>query len=67
MRNLAEPGSKFRAAAPNHPEAFLEQPHAFQAAGEKVQCKSFISLITKDMTDIEPIYKNNRTSMLRDL
>ena len=34
MRNLAEPGSRFRAAAPNHPEALLE-PQAFQAVGEQ--------------------------------
>ena len=32
--NLAEPGSRFRAAAPNHPEALLEEPHAFQTVGE---------------------------------
>ena len=35
MRNLAEPGSRFRAAAPNHPEALLEEPQVFQAVGEK--------------------------------
>ena len=35
MRNLAEPGARFRAAAPNHPEALLEEPQAFQAVGEK--------------------------------
>ena len=35
MWNLAEPGSRFRAAAPNHPEALLEEPQAFQAVGEK--------------------------------
>ena len=35
MRNLAEPGPRFRAAAPNHPEALLEEPQAFQAVGEK--------------------------------
>ena len=34
MWNLAEPGSRFRAAAPNHPEALLEEPQAFQAVGE---------------------------------
>ena len=33
-RNLAEPGSRFRAAAPKHPEALLEEPQAFQAVGE---------------------------------
>ena len=37
--NLAEPGSRFRAAAPNHPEALLEEPQAFQAIGEKEQEK----------------------------
>ena len=37
MRNLAEPGAKFRAAAPNHPEALVEEPQAFQAVGEKNQ------------------------------
>ena len=30
-----EPGSRLRAAAPNHPEALLEEPQAFQAVGEK--------------------------------
>ena len=34
-RNLAEPGPRFRAAAPNHPEALLEEPQASQAVGEK--------------------------------
>ena len=34
MRNLAERGSRFRAAAPNHPETLLEEPEAFQAVGE---------------------------------
>ena len=33
-RNLGEPGSRFRVAAPNHPEALLEEPQAFQAVGE---------------------------------
>ena len=37
MRNLAEPGPRFRAAAPNHPEALLEEPQAFQAVGELQQ------------------------------
>ena len=35
MRNLVEPGARFRAAAPNHPGALLEEPQAFQAVGEK--------------------------------
>ena len=35
VRNFAEPGSRFRAAAPNHPEALLKEPQAFQAVGEK--------------------------------
>ena len=35
--NLAEPGLRFRAAAPKHPEALLEEPQAFQAAGEKLE------------------------------
>ena len=35
MRNLAQPGPRFRAAAPNHPEALLEEPQAFQAVGEQ--------------------------------
>ena len=35
MWNLGEPGARFPAAAPNHPEALLEEPHAFQAVGEK--------------------------------
>ena len=33
--NLAEPGARFPAAAPDHPEALLEEPQAFQAVGEK--------------------------------
>ena len=33
MWNVAEPGSRFRAAAPNHPEALLEEPQAFQGVG----------------------------------
>ena len=28
--------ARFRAAAPNHPEALLEEPQAFQAVGENV-------------------------------
>ena len=36
MRNLAEPGSRFRAAAPNHPEALLEEPQGFQAVEEQI-------------------------------
>ena len=35
MWNRAEPGSRFPAAAPNHPEALLEEPQAFQAIGGK--------------------------------
>ena len=35
-RNFAEPGARFRAAAPNHPEALSEEPQAFQAVGEKI-------------------------------
>ena len=35
MWNLTEPGFRFRAAAPNHPEALLEEPQAFQAVGEQ--------------------------------
>ena len=35
MWNLGEPGARFPAAAPNHPEALLEEPQAFQAVGEK--------------------------------
>ena len=35
MWNLEEPGARFRAAAPNHPEALLEEPQAFQAVGQK--------------------------------
>ena len=34
MRNLAEPGPRFQATAPNDPEALLEEPQAFQAVGE---------------------------------
>ena len=33
MWNFGEFGSRFRAAAPNHPEALLEEPQAFQAVG----------------------------------
>ena len=35
LRNLGEPGSRFRVAAPNHPEALLEEPQVFQVVGEK--------------------------------
>ena len=35
MWNLGEPGSRFRAAAPNLPETLLEEPQAVQAVGEK--------------------------------
>ena len=41
MWNLGEPGSRFRAAAPNHPEALLEEPQAFQAVGEKTEQNRF--------------------------
>ena len=34
MSNLGEPGARFRADAPNHLEALLEKPKAFQAIGE---------------------------------
>ena len=37
MWNLVEPGSRFRASAPNHTEALLEEPQAFQAVGEKLK------------------------------
>ena len=33
--NLSESGARFRAAAPNHPEALLEEPQAFEAVGEQ--------------------------------
>ena len=33
MRNLGEPGANFPTAAPNHPEALLSRPLAFQAVG----------------------------------
>ena len=35
MWNCGEPGARFPAAAPNQPEALLEEPQAFQAVGEK--------------------------------
>ena len=35
MRNLAEPGSRFRAGTPNHPETLLGELQASQAVGEK--------------------------------
>ena len=34
MWKLGEAGVRFRAAAPNHPEALLEEPQAFQVVGE---------------------------------
>ena len=40
MWNLGEPGARFPAAAPNHPEALLEEPQAFQAVGEKFDSNS---------------------------
>ena len=36
MWKLGEPGSRFRAADPNQPEALLEELQAFQAVGEKL-------------------------------
>ena len=45
MRNLAEPGARFRAAAPNHPGALLEEPRAFQAVGEKIMINTKSCLI----------------------
>ena len=36
MRKLGEPGARFRAAAPNHPEALLEEPQAVQAVGQQL-------------------------------
>ena len=36
MSKLGEAGSRFPAAAPNHPEALLARPQAFQAVGEKL-------------------------------
>ena len=40
MWNLGEPGAGFRAAAPNHPDALLEEPRAFQAVGEISPCEN---------------------------
>ena len=40
MWNLEESGYRFRAAAPNHPEALLEEPQAFQAVGGTTQNRS---------------------------
>ena len=40
MWKLGEPGARFPAAAPNHPEALLEEPQAFQAVGGKKWKKS---------------------------
>ena len=34
MWNVGELGARFRAAAPNHPKALLEEPQVFQAVGE---------------------------------
>ena len=34
MWNLGEPDARFPAAAPNHPEALLARPQAFQAVRE---------------------------------
>ena len=47
MRNLAEPGARFRAAAPNHPEALLEEPQAFQAVGEKCKMKIYETMFLR--------------------
>ena len=35
LGNLAEPGARFSATAPNHPEALFARPQAFQAVGGK--------------------------------
>ena len=48
--NLAEPGARFRAAAPNHPGALLEEPQAFQAVGEKGAGKCFCVLVNTKAT-----------------
>ena len=59
MWNLAEPGSRFRAAAPNHPEALLEEPRAFQAVGEKHlgQLFFFFVLLPRGYVVWKPITK----------
>ena len=46
MWNFVEPGSRFRAAAPNHPEALLEEPQAFQAVGEKHGKTNYKKILT---------------------
>ena len=50
MRNLAEPGQRFRAAAPNHPEALLEEPQAFQAVGGKIKRSTRVSNVKAKST-----------------
>ena len=41
MWNLAEPGARFPAAAPNHPEIYLAKPQAFQAFEKKYYAYSY--------------------------
>ena len=41
------PGPRFRAAAPNYPEALLEEPQAFQAVGEKYGAEQHIDGILR--------------------
>ena len=60
MRNLAEPGARFRAAAPNHPEALLEETQAFQAVGEKPSELSFAFVIAS-----RPTYSSSWKSSTR--
>ena len=58
MRNLAEPGARFRAAAPNHPGALLEEPQVFQAVG-RIFChgtKLPASLKISCITPVTPKY-----------
>ena len=59
MGNLTEPGSGFRVAAPNHPEALLEEPQAFQAVGEK------LNTFSNNIISAEPVAEVSKEKTYR--
>ena len=67
MRNLAEPSPRFWAAAPNHPEALLEEPQAFQAVGEKKNSPNKSQRSTKNkMTKKKAHQKESKNKQTRN-
>ena len=65
-RNLAEPGARFQAAAPNHPEALLEEPQAFQAVGEKLKQKHRAHEPERSQVLVFEPSKKNRSIITKD-